>query len=226
MKSALKATLLSLALVAGPAGARDAAAAGPQHSGFLGDYSALQPAQDRQGILLFVDRSRNYQAYTKVAFDPPEVVLASNPDYEGVQPDALKRMTDAVQASFKRALEPGYQVVGAPGPGVLRVRIAITGVQMVRPPLSATDFIPIKAIFNLGRAAAGAAPQVAEMSAELEVLDDKGVRVAAAVATRKGDKTLPQGEQITWKDLDPIAAYWARSFRERLDELRNVNHPR
>jgi len=222
MKFALKAVLLSLALIAGPVIAQENAAAKPQYSGFLGDYSKLQPAKDREGIALFLDRSRDYKGYTRLVFDPPEVVLTPNPDYKGIQPDALKRMTDAVQASFRRALEPAYQVVNAPGPGVLRVRIAITGVQMVKPPLNPTDFIPVKAVFNLGRSAAGSAPQVAEMTAEMEVLDESGVRVAAAVATRKGDKSLPQGEQVTWKDLDPIAAYWARGFRQRLDELRNV----
>ena len=37
---------------------------------------------------------------------------------------------------------------------------------------------------------------------------------------RKGDKSLNQGESVTWKHLDAITAYWAKSFRERLDELR------
>lgn len=222
MKTVLTVTLLSLALIAGAAGAQDKAAAKPQYSGFLGDYSKLQPAKDREGISVFLDRSRDYKGYTKVMFDPPEVVLTPNPDYKGVQPDALKRMTDAVVGSFRKALEPAYQVVEAPGPDVLRVRIAITNVQAAKPDLKATDLMPVKAVFNLGRAAAGAAPRVAEMSAEIEVFDDKGARVAAAVATRRGDKTLPQGEQVTWQQLEPIAAYWAGAFRQRLDELRGV----
>lgn len=219
MKSTLKLVLLSLALITGAGGAH---AAQPQYSGFLGDYSNLQTAKDREGISVFLDRSRDFKGYTKVMFDPPEVVLTPNPDYKGVQPDALKRMTDAVVGSFRKALEPAYQVVQAPGPDVLRVRIAITNVQPARPDLKATDLIPMKAVFNVGRAAAGAAPQVAEMSAEIEVLDEKGGRVAAAVATRKGDKTLPQGEQVTWSQLEPIAAYWAGAFRQRLDELRGA----
>jgi hypothetical protein len=155
-------------------------------------------------------------------FDPVEVHITPSPEYKGVQPDALKRMTDAFQAAFRKALEPTYQVVTKPGPGVLRVRTAITGVQPVKPPLNPTDFIPIKALFNIARSAAGDSPQVAEMTAEMEVLDENNNRIAAAVATRKGEKTLPQGEQITWKDLDPIASYWAAGFRQRLDELRGV----
>lgn len=222
MKTALKIALLTLALAVGPASAQDKAAPKPQYSGFLTDYSKLQPAADREGVQLFLDRSRDYKAYTKVMFDPVEVYLTPNPDYKGLQPDALKRMTDVFLTSFKKALGSDYQVVDAVGPGVLRVRAAITGVQAAKPALGATDFIPIKAIFNLGRAAAGASPQVAEMTAEFEVLDEKGVRLAAAVATRKGDKTLPQRDQVTWKDLEPITNYWAAGFKQRLDEVRGV----
>jgi hypothetical protein len=104
----------------------------------------------------------------------------------------------------------------------LRVRLAITGVQATKPPLGATDFIPIKAIFNVARDASGNAPMVAEMSAEFEMLDPKGQVVAAAVSTRKSEKTLPQGEKVTWNDLSAIASAWAKNFRAQLDQARGV----
>ncbi|MCD6735434.1 MAG: DUF3313 domain-containing protein [Burkholderiaceae bacterium] len=75
----------------------------------------------------------------------------------------------------------------------------------------------------MARSASGGAPMVAEMTAEFEVLDSTGRRIAAA--TRKGEKTLKQGQQITWEDLDAITAYWASGFRRRLDEARGVAGP-
>ncbi len=218
----LAAVLLSLVLAAGATSAQDKAASTRNYSGFLSDYSMLKPAKDREGVLLFLNKSDEYRSYTKVMFDPLEIYLAPNPDYKGVQPDALKRMADGFLASFKRALEPQYQVVNAPGPGVFRIRGAITGVQPVKPPLNPTDFIPIKALFNVARSSAGAAPMVAEMTAELEVLDANGKRVIAGVATRKGDKTLQQGGQVTWKELEAITDYWAKGLRQRLDEVRGI----
>jgi hypothetical protein len=208
---------LALVLAIAPAFAQPTQ---PVNSGFLQDYSKLQPAADREGVRSWANRSADYRRYSKIMFHPIVVVITPGPDYKGVQPDALKRMTDNFAASFKSALSPAYQIVNEPGPDVLQVRLAITGVQPVAPGLNPTDLLPIKAVFNIGRAAAGKSPQVAEMSAEMEVLDDAGQPVAAAVATRKGDKTLSQGESITWKHLEAITAYWARSFRERLDELR------
>ncbi len=191
-------------------------------SGFLGDYSQLQPAKDREGVLLYVNRTGKYKSYTKILFRPVEVYVSPGSEYKGVNPDVLKRMTDEFLASFKRALGTGYQVVSEPGPDVLQVRCAITGIAIVKPSLNPTDFLPIKALFNAGRAAAGGSPQVVELGAEMEVLDNANNRVAAAVATRKGDKTLQQGEQITWQHLQAITDYWAKGFRQRLDELRSA----
>ena len=225
MKRGLGAALLTMTLAAGAAGAALAENKVPdpaQYSGFLGDYSQLQPAKDREGVLLYLDHSKDYHGYTKIMIDPVEVVLTPNPEYKGVRPDVLNRMTSDFEKAFKKAFEPDYQIVTAPGPDVLRLRAAITGVQVVKTPVSAVDFLPIKAVFNVGRAAAGASPHVAEMTAEMEVLDVSGNRLAAAVATRQGEKTLTQSEQVTWKNMEDIAAYWAKGMRQRLDELRGV----
>jgi hypothetical protein len=193
-----------------------------RYSGFLQDYSKLKAAPDREGVMLYVNPAIKSHAYTKVMFQPVEVYVSPSAEYKGIQPDAMKRMTDAFLDSFKRALTPGYQVVTAPGPGVLEVRTAITGVQPVKPGMTPVDFLPIKAVFNAGRAAAGKSPDVAELTAEMEVLDSDKNRLAAVVANRKGDKTLQQGEQITWVHLQAISDYWAKTFRQRLDELRKA----
>jgi len=192
-----------------------------QSSGFLGDYSQLQPAPDREGVLLYLDRSANLRPYTKLMFDPVQVIVAPNADYQ-MPPEEPTRMADALLRSFRRALEPAYQIVSQPGPDVLRVRAAITGIKPAKPPTQAMDFLPFKAIYNVGVEAAGTAPRVAEMAAEMEVLDPSGKRVAAATATRKGETSLQQGGQITWSDLQSINDYWAKDFRHRLDELRGV----
>ena len=194
-----------------------------KYSGFLSDYSQLKPASDREGVLLYVDKSADYRPYTKIMFDPVQVVVSPNPEQKEVPRDELARMGENLLSSFKQALAPEYQVVSTPGPDVLRVRTAITGIQPAKPSMGASDLLPIKAVFNMGRAAAGASPRVAEMAAEMEVLDPSGKRLVAATATRKGEKKLAQGDTVTWNDLKAINDYWAKGFRQRLDELRGVS---
>lgn len=195
-----------------------------RYSGFLKPaiYERLRPSPYVEGVKAYVDTSRDYRPFTKIMFMPTEVYLTPNPEYKGLPKEALERMTAQFQDSFKRAMTPGYTIVNAPGPDVLLVKTAITGVQPTSPNLKAIDFLPIKAVFNVARDAAGHAPQVVEMSSELEVMAPDGSTAAAATATRKGDAKLPQGEQISWAQMKEISDYWARSFRQRLDELRQA----
>jgi len=199
-------------------------------SGFLSDYAKLKPVDGVEGTYRYIDTGIRLRPYEKVMIDPVRLMLAPGADAANVDPDVMKGLSDAVRMEFVGALLSdyqadvgerwGYRIVDQPGPDVIRVRLAITGIHPVRPNLSATDFIPIKAVFNVARDAAGNAPRVAELTAEVEVLDPAGRMVAEAVATRKSDMTLPQGEDIRWKELKGIAATWARSFRQQLDELR------
>ena len=193
------------------------------HSGFLPDYAKLGPVEGKEGMFRYLDRAADLRPYTKLYLDPVQVFVSTEGEaYKGIQPEAIKRMADSFQASFVNAVRSGYQVVGAPGPDVLRVRLAITGVQPVPTPIGVTDFLPIKAVFNVGRAAVGASPRLAEMSAEMEVLDGQNRQFAAAVVTRKSDKTLSQNDRITWNELQPIVNAWAAQFRQGLDDLRGV----
>jgi hypothetical protein len=220
MKLASGAVLITLALLGGCKSTPEA-----PPSGFLGDYSELQPATDREGVMLYLDKSANFQPYTKLMLDPVQVLVTPNPEQPPPSPEMLQRVGMQFQDSLRRALAPQYQVVDQPGPDVLRVRSAITGLEAAKPAAGAIDYLPFKAIYNVGREAAGAGPRVAELRAEIEVLDPSGKRVAAATATRKGDQKLEQGEQITWESLQPITDYWAQNFRTRLDQLRGVAPP-
>ena len=226
-KLKLASVALAVVLMAGCAGGGTSPAASTggsvsaaDFSGFLSDYSKLKPVDGIDGSLRYIDTSMNLRPYKKVMIDPVQVFMTHNPEYHGLQPDALKRMSDALQTAFLGALVDGYQVVNALGPDVMRLRLAITGVQAAKPPLGASDLIPIKAVFNVARSAAGDAPRVAEISAEMEMLDPNGRVIGAAVASRKGDKALAQGASITWQDLQASANFWAKNLRNYLDYAR------
>ena len=221
MKRTSGAVFVAAALLSGCASAPPAT---PQ-AGFLGDYSQLKPAPDREGVMLYVDRGADLRPYTRLMFDPVQVLVTPGPGQAQLSPETLQRLAGQFNQSLQRELAPGYQLVMVPGPDVLRVRSAITGIQAAKPEAGAMDYVPIKALYNVGREAAGAGPRVAEMQAEIEVLDPAGKRLVAATATRKGDQHLPQGEQITWESLQPITDYWARNVRARLDQLRGVSPP-
>ena len=65
----------------------------------------------------------------------------------------------------------GYEVVDKPGPGVLRLHFALTGVNPERPGFTPLDVLPIKIAINAARFATGTDKTVIAISGEAEVLD-------------------------------------------------------
>jgi len=221
MTTTMNAALLAFALMAAPAGAQDKEAVpAPQNSGFLSDYSKLAPTADNPKTKLWIDKSFDFKPYTRIKLDPVEVFVSPTSEYKGASPDALKRMADNFTASFKKALQPGYQLVDKVGPGVLHIRLAITGVNLVAPANNPVNFLPV--IFLL-RAATGAmnAKDVA-LTGEMEVLSPDNKVVVEALATGTGDKTVEEKQTITWTELQSITDTWAKGLRKRLDDARGV----
>jgi len=214
------ALLFILALLAGPAVAQDKTEGAPQNSGFLSDYSKLAPAADNPNTRLWIDKAFNFKPYQQILLDPVEVWVSPTSQYKGASPDVLKRMADNFTNAFKKALQPGYQLVDKPGPGVLHIRLAITGVNLVKPDFKPTDALPIVFLF---RAASGAMEDKnVALTAEMQALDPNNAVVAAAVSTGTGDKSIAEKQEITWDDLQSITDAWAKGLRKRLDEARGV----
>lgn len=218
--SKLAMAFFALAMVAGTAAAQDKAAATPQNSGFLADYSKLAPVPDNPKNRRWVNKEFDFKPYQKILLDPVEVWVSPTSEYKGASPAVLKRMSDNFTASFKKALHPGYQLVSKAGPDVLRIRIAITGVNLVKPDFKPTDALPIVFIF---RAASGSmeAKNVV-LTGEMEVLGPDNNVVASAVVTGTGDSTVEEKQEITWKELRSITDAWALRLRKGLDEARGI----
>ena len=219
-RGAIAALLIALAGCAGTGTNVADGNAVVRNSGFLSDYSKLQPVNGRAGTYRYIDGQANLRPYSKLLIEPVRVIFTPGPEYGELPPEVVKQLADAFRMEFVGATLSGYHVVDKSGPDVLRIRLAITGIEAAKPDLKATDFIPIKAVINVARSASGNAPQVAEMSGEAEIIDPAGRVVGAAVSTRKANSSLAQGERVTWKDMQLIAAEWAKGIRQHLDYSR------
>lgn len=69
------------------------------------------------------------------------------------RPDELKRLTDYFRNVVIEAVEDAYPVVDAPGPGVLRIRTAITDVTPTNPLVNIATVAAILLPLDLGGAA-------------------------------------------------------------------------
>lgn len=191
-------------------------------TGFLNNYSQLQPGSDDRAALVYIKPNADFKAYDKLMFERVVVLLADTSEAREIDPAMLKEMTDYYQNALFNAVKDGYQIVDQPGPGVMRVRVAITELKPSKPVANT-----LSTIIPVGIVAAGATKAVSgdnlgtgEAGTEMELLDAQtGERLAAAVDRRQGGKMVFRGK---WEDTKDAFDYWAQRFRQRLDEANGV----
>jgi len=191
-----------------------------EKTGFLSSYGQLQPGGDDQAALVYVKPGADFKQYNKLMFERIVVLLAGNATTRTIDPAMLKELTDYYQNAVFNAVKGGYEVVDQPGPGVARVRIAITELKPSNPTANTlSTIVPVGiAVSAATKATSGDNLGTGEAGTEFELLDSvTGERLAAAVDKRQGGKGVFRGK---WEDTKEAFDYWAKRFRQRLDELR------
>jgi len=219
--TAVFACFLLATLAVDSAAQQPGAASGvPNASGFLKDYSRLQPVPGKEGRYAWTAPAAELKPYTRFMLPPMEIWIDRDAQYRGLSADVVERLAGIYQSSFAHVLAPNYGVVTQPGPGVATCRFAITGVTPERPAFRPRDIIPIKAALTVVRAATGTSAEVARVSAEIECEDSVSQKpLLAAVITGVGNKNFVEGEPIKWDDVGPVLASWAQDFKARLDAV-------
>ncbi len=202
------------------AGEKEKAKKAPPVSGFLGDCSDLQPHPDKKLMLVYRKHAGVLAAYDKFLVDPVLIYFHDEAKGVGVDPQELAELAGFLREAVVGALTEGgkYQVVEEPGPGVVRLRGAIT------------DVVPVDPAKNIGASVAGMATGVGlllprvdlgKTSIEAEFLDSEtSERLVAVVAEKKGKRF---GGKIkgakTWGDVKAAFKQWSKDLRKRLDQI-------
>lgn len=193
-----------------------------QKTGFLGDYSLMKAGGDDRAALLYIKPDVDFKTYNKLMFERVVVLFADNAEYREIDPAMLKELTDYYQNALFNAVKDGYEIVDQPGTDVLRVRVAITGMKPSNPTANTlSTIVPVGIVVSgATKAVSGDNLGTGEAATEFELLDStSGAIVAAAVDKRQGGKGVFRGK---WEDTRDAFDFWAKRFRQRLDEARGV----
>ena len=152
--------------------------------------------------------------------DPVQFFYADDSEYEGIDPMKLGAIGAVITASITQALEPEYPVVQTHGPGVIRLRIAVTEMRVQRPerpmggPLA---FMPVGIAIN-ALSAAGSSGELSGSNFVVEALDSaSGVRLAVRVDPEPGRRTPDSSHK---ESLRQYARFYAARLRELFDQER------
>jgi hypothetical protein len=195
-------------------------------SGFLGDYSGLYPAAENGDLLVYVKEKGILNKYDKFIVDPVAVQLLPEAQDRNLDPGDLSVLAyDCRQALVDELQKSGrYKVVKDPGPGVLHLRAALTDVQPARAKTNAAvkgGALAASAALAPGASLAMPRLSVGRASIEAEMSDSQsGERMIAVVTSKQGRRFFSGLRGVKkWGDVEAAFKYWARAFRERLDQV-------
>ncbi len=199
-------------------------------SGFLTDYTSLRPSPDDSGAWSYRKPGVNFKEYTHIILDPLVIWPSQHSEYGGVDALTAWKLALAFQESMSRALAGGYVIVKDPGPGVLRLRAALTDVLLERPAVSTPDQILPLANDLLIRASekiSGMNALEGEAAIEAEILDTQSQeRLVAYVEKRMSPEILLTRDKDSLGPVLEIFDYWGKKLRQRLDEERGLREYR
>jgi hypothetical protein len=191
-------------------------------TGFLQDYSGFGPGPEEGADKVYVKAGQDFTPYDKVMLDHVVFFFSDDAKYKGIHPDELQELSLAFHEAIVAELSGGYPIVEKPGPGVLRIRLAITDVVPSNPALNTmSTIIPIGlAISSIKKAATGVHANVGQASVEAELVDSiTGERLAAAIDRRVGSKTQIVEGMDKWGHAKEAFAFWAGRLRRWLDDV-------
>lgn len=194
-------------------------------SGFLGDYSQLRQGGGELPLLVYGNPDADCRKYDKISIDPV-TLWAQESGSTFASLDAQDRhvlRSQANHALHDIAVHAGFQIVDRPGPGVMRLRAAITEAAKANVLLKDASMV----VPYVGGAAVawsefnGQAAFTGDAAIEAELLDSiTGERLYAMVDKRVGDLDVRNYQE--WNDVEQAFAAWRDHATQRLLRCRST----
>jgi len=165
------------------------------------------------------DRSR----YTGLLIEPATVYSGSDADFGGVGEQDRQRIAALLTAEFKRVLGAEFRLVDQAGPGIVRIDLALIGIDQSKPVLStALRLTPVGLVMSATRGVQSkAAPFTGSINIAGVAYDSQSGRVLSAVQA----VISPSAVNVT-SGLTPLRAAElsttraAEAFRDYLNRTR------
>lgn len=215
-----KTALLCLGLTAGLliGGCASKTTQPEQYSGFLGDYSKLQPATSASGVpvMRWVAPGLDLRRYSSVVIEKPVFYPAPKPS-DQVNQATLDEVATYLQQAMRRELQGRMTVVEQANTDSLVLRSAITAVDISTEGLKPYEVVPIALVLAAATTAAGTRDRTTEIYVEMEALDGRTSQPVAQIVRKGSGLDLENSSsQLTLATLKPLLNSWAidaRNFR-------------
>ncbi len=192
-----------------------------QRTGFLKDYSQLQPGTKDQALLVYINPNARWSQYTKVLIEP---VTFWGDSSSKVSVQDQQQLCSYYYNKLNEDLAKKFQLADRPGPGVMTLRVALTDPTTATPVLrSVSVVVPQARLLNsVTNLATGSYAFVGSAQSEAEIDDSQtGERLAAAVDKRSGGLSIKNADVWQWGDAENAMDHWAQQMADRLSTLQS-----
>ena len=199
----------------------------PPPSGFLGsDYSLMKPPAEGSGqkaMLVYTDMNANFTSYSKIMVAPVTFWAADDSKVSAADQQAL---CNYAYSAFVKDLGKNFTIVDQPGPGVLKLSIALTDATSATPGLrSVSVVIPQARVLSaIKMAGTGTYAFVGSADGAAKLNDSVSGQLLAAWADKRvGGTSITNVDVFQWGDAQNAIDYWANGLGQRLVTL-GVQH--
>lgn len=203
-------------MLAGPA----ARAADPPNSGFLPDYSRLQPVKTGLGkdAMRWLSPDLTREKYHAVIIEP--VVLYPKPEPTDQVPQAtLDDITGYLTTSVRDVVFHEVPQATEPGPGIVRLQVAVTAVSVGSAGMKPYEFIPAALVLSTAMRAAGQRSQDVALSVEALLTDSvTGEPLGMVVRHGSGEQLKNAKTPLTLEQLKKRIDQWAEAAAQMVDQ--------
>ena len=189
-------------------------------NGFFGsDTSLLQPGQEGQAAMVYINPNVQWSQYDKIMLEPVEFWDSAN---STVSPTDQHDLTAYAYNKLKEDLQKNFTIVDQGGPGVLVLQVALVNASAATPGLrSVSVVIPQLRVINMAQSlATGSYAFVGSAEAMMKATDSQsGQLLVAAIDKRAGGIAVASAAQWKWGDAENAMDYWAEKIDTRLLQL-------
>jgi hypothetical protein len=198
-------------------------------SGFLGDYSMLQPGTGDEANYIYIDKSVNWAKYTKLYIQNVDLWKSDEPDSPlgKMDPKDQQLLVNFFHTALDTAAAKDFTIVDKAGPDTLVVHVAVTEARKCKPVINLiSSVIPQAAALSLlKQMITGTGSGVGMVRIEANFTDGaSGQQVAAIVDARAGGKAWSTKFDGTWGDAKLAFDWWSERFVQRAELLKKGDY--
>ena len=185
--------------------------------GFLGDTTnLLAPGDKDQASLRYISPAAQWTRYNKILLEP---VSFWADDKTKIPAKDQQMLCNFLHQQLYDQLSTKYEMVSEPGPGVMRLQVALVDADAATPVLRTISMVvpQARALSTLKYLATGTYPFIGGAEAEAKMTDSEtGNLLGEWVDKRVGGGSIKTAAQWEWGDAENVMKEWATMAATKL----------